>query len=38
MRWTFTEIQTDSFHWIAERAEDEKTWRGEVDILAHRTA
>ncbi len=38
MRWTFTEIQINSFHWIAERAEDEKTWRGEVDIRAHRTA
>ena len=37
MRWTFYEIQSDSFHWMAERAPDEKSWRREVDIWAHRT-
>jgi hypothetical protein len=38
MRWTFTEIQSDSFHWMAERAPDEKSWRREVDIYARRAA
>jgi hypothetical protein len=38
MRWTFAEIQSDSFHWTAERAPDEKNWRREVDIRARRAA
>ena len=37
MRWTFSEIEPDSFHWTAERAADERTWRHEVDIRARRT-
>jgi hypothetical protein len=36
MRWTFSEIERDSFHWMAERAPDDKTWRREVDIRARR--
>jgi hypothetical protein len=36
MRWTFSEIQSDSFHWKAERSPDEKNWRREVDIRARR--
>ena len=36
MRWTFSEIERDSFHWTAERAPDDHTWRREVDIRARR--
>jgi hypothetical protein len=36
MRWVFSEIQPDSFHWTAERAPDDRTWRREVDIRARR--
>ena len=36
MRWVFSEIQPDSFHWTAERAPDERNWRREVDIRARR--
>ena len=36
MRWTFSEIQPDSFHWTGERAPDDRTWRREVDIHARR--
>jgi hypothetical protein len=36
MRWTFTQIQRDSFHWTAERAPDDTNWRREVDIRARR--
>ena len=36
MRWTFTEIEEDSFHWTAERTTDGKSWRQEVDIRAKR--
>jgi len=32
MRWTFTELEPDSFHWTGERAPDGKSWRLEVDI------
>ena len=35
-RWTFSEITPDSFHWTAEHAPDDKTWRREVDIRARR--
>ena len=37
MRWTFSEIKPDSFHWTGERAPDDRTWRREVDIRARRT-
>jgi len=36
MRWTFTDIGNDSFHWTAERAPDKRNWRREVDIHARR--
>jgi hypothetical protein len=36
MRWTFSEIEENSFHWTAERAADEINWRREVDIHARR--
>ena len=36
MRWTFSEIERDSFHWTAERTLDDNTWRREVDIRARR--
>src|ERR1044072_5281851 len=36
MRWTFSEIEADTFHWTAERAPDDRTWRREVDIRARR--
>jgi len=36
MRWVFSKIQPDSFHWTAERAPDDRTWRREVDIRARR--
>jgi len=37
MRWTFSEIDSKSFHWTGERAADGATWRREVDIRARRT-
>jgi hypothetical protein len=37
MRWTFSEIEPDSFHWTGERASDRTTWCKEVNIRAHRT-
>jgi hypothetical protein len=36
MRWIFSEIEPDSFHWMAERTLDDRTWRREVDIRARR--
>ena len=36
MRWIFSELQPDSFHWTAERAADDRKWRREVDIRARR--
>jgi hypothetical protein len=36
MRWTFAEIERDSFHWTAEHAADGSRWRREVDIRARR--
>jgi hypothetical protein len=36
MRWTFFEIEPQSFHWTAERTQDDKNWRTEVDIRARR--
>jgi len=35
-RWTFSEIEPTSFHWTAERSQDNKNWRKEVDIRARR--
>jgi len=36
MRWVFSEIAPNSFHWTGERAADERNWRREVDIRARR--
>ena len=37
MRWTFAEIERNSFHWTAERSPAENApWRLEVDIHARR--
>jgi hypothetical protein len=36
MRWTFSEIEPNAFHWTAERAADGARWRREVDIRARR--
>jgi hypothetical protein len=37
VRWRFTEIRTDSFHWIGERAASGCTmWRTEVEFFASR--
>jgi hypothetical protein len=35
-RWTFSEIEPGSFHWTAEHASDDRSWRREVDIRARR--
>jgi hypothetical protein len=36
MRWTFFDIEPDSFHWMAERSTNGTDWRKEVDIRARR--
>jgi hypothetical protein len=36
MRWVFSEIQPDAFHWTAERTVDDRNWRREVEIRARR--
>jgi hypothetical protein len=37
MRWTFTDIATDSFRWIGERsADDGKSWALDSDYRATR--
>ena len=36
MRWTFSDITAGSFHWMAERTQDDTHWRREVEIRAHR--
>ena len=36
MRWVFSEIEPNSFHWTAEHAPDDRDWRREVDIRARR--
>ena len=36
MRWTFTEIEPDSFHWTAEHSDGSSAWRKVVDIRARR--
>ena len=36
IRWVFTEIERDSFHWYGERSVDDRNWRREVDIRARR--
>jgi hypothetical protein len=36
MRWVFSEIKPDSFHWTAEHSTDDRNWRRVVDIRARR--
>lgn len=36
MRWTFTDIEHDTFHWMAEHSVDSAHWRKVVDIQARR--
>jgi hypothetical protein len=36
MRWIFSDIEPNAFHWRAERTVDEVNWRQEVDIRARR--
>jgi hypothetical protein len=39
LRWRFTEIRADSFHWIGDVSSDGgKTWKVQVDIFARRKA
>jgi hypothetical protein len=37
MRWTFSRIEANAFHWTAERSTDGRTWVREVEIGARRT-
>ena len=37
VRWSFTRITPDSFHWLGERSDDGgKTWRLEVEFFVRR--
>ena len=37
IRWSFTDITPDSFHWLGERAEDGgANWRSQVEFFARR--
>jgi hypothetical protein len=37
IRWSFTRIKPDSFHWLGERSSDDgATWRLQVEVLARR--
>ena len=38
MRWSFTRIQKDSFHWLGEISPDGKTYQVQVEVLARRNA
>ena len=39
IRWSFTEITPDSFHWLGERSPDGgATWRLQVEFFARRVA
>jgi hypothetical protein len=39
LRWRFTEIETDSFHWLGELSTDKgATWRLQVEVFARRAA
>ena len=39
LRWRFTEIETDSFHWLGEISTDKgATWRLQVEVFARRAA
>jgi hypothetical protein len=36
MRWSFTEIQPNSFHWLGEAQPDGKDWWLQVEVMARR--
>jgi hypothetical protein len=36
MRWTFSAIEPNAFHWTAATSPDGASWRQEVDIRARR--
>ncbi len=36
MRWIFSDLEADAFHWRAECTSDQRNWRREVDIRARR--
>jgi hypothetical protein len=37
LRWRFTEIKPDSFHWLGEVSHDDgKTWQLQVEVCARR--
>jgi hypothetical protein len=36
MRWVFSEITPNAFHWTAEHSADGRTWQRVVDIRARR--
>jgi hypothetical protein len=37
MRWSFTKITPDSFHWLGEVSPDNgASWRLQVEVLARR--
>ena len=38
MRWSFTHVQPDSFHWMAENSAESSHWRKVVDVLARRVS
>jgi hypothetical protein len=39
VRWSFTQIASDSFRWLGERSRDDgKTWQLQADFLARRVS
>jgi hypothetical protein len=38
MRWSFTKIQPNSFHWLGEARPDGKDWWLQVEVLARRAS
>jgi hypothetical protein len=39
VRWSFTEITPDSFHWLGERSPDRGgSWRLQIEFFARRAA
>ena len=39
LRWRFTEIEADSFHWLGEISTDKgATWRLQVEVFARRAS
>jgi hypothetical protein len=39
LRWSFTDVTSDSFHWLGEHSADNgATWRLQVEVFARRVA